>query len=127
MKRRRFLVSSLAGSALAGVAPAIDATALGAVPAAAGREYYELRKYQLRSFLFPARKNPIHASFKEKDCRAEMMWQKRKRLRLSVSSTCKRSSVQIGSSFGPTGGIQGILQRWSKLAGNSHGCVPAEV
>jgi hypothetical protein len=48
MKRRGFLVSSLAASALAGVTPSVDATIAGAVPAAAGREYYELRRYLLR-------------------------------------------------------------------------------
>ena len=48
MKRRGFLVSSLAASALAGTTPALDATTVGAMPAAAGREYYELRKYVLR-------------------------------------------------------------------------------
>jgi hypothetical protein len=46
MKRRGFLVSSLAASTLAGVAPAVAATTDD--PAPAGREYYELRKYQLR-------------------------------------------------------------------------------
>ena len=48
MKRRGFLVSSLAASALAGATTSIDATTAGAVPAMAGREYYELRRYQLR-------------------------------------------------------------------------------
>jgi hypothetical protein len=48
MKRRGFLVSSLAASALAGATPSVDATAAGTGPAAAGREYYELRKYTLR-------------------------------------------------------------------------------
>jgi hypothetical protein len=48
MKRRGFLVSSLAASALAGATPPVDATTAGAVPAAAGREYYELRRYLLR-------------------------------------------------------------------------------
>lgn len=48
MKRRRFLVSSLAASALAGATPSLDATPADAKPAAAGREYYELRKYVLR-------------------------------------------------------------------------------
>jgi len=45
MKRRRFLVSSLAASALAGVTSGVEGTAAAAV---AGREFYELRKYQLR-------------------------------------------------------------------------------
>ena len=48
MKRRGFLVSSLAGSALAGAAASLDGTASAAEPGTAGREYYELRKYQLR-------------------------------------------------------------------------------
>jgi hypothetical protein len=48
MKRRGFLVSSLAASALAGVTPSVEVTSGGAAPAAAEREYYELRKYQLR-------------------------------------------------------------------------------
>jgi hypothetical protein len=48
MKRRGFLVSSLAASALAGVTPVADATPAETVPGAVGREYYELRKYQLR-------------------------------------------------------------------------------
>ena len=47
MKRRGFLVSSLAASALAGTAPSLEATAAGVMPAAAGREYYQLRKYVL--------------------------------------------------------------------------------
>lgn len=46
MKRRGFLVSSLAASALAGTANSLGETA--AAPAPAGREYYELRKYLLR-------------------------------------------------------------------------------
>jgi len=48
MKRRGFLVSSLAASALAGATPSVDATTAGTAPAAAGREYYELRRYLLR-------------------------------------------------------------------------------
>jgi hypothetical protein len=48
MKRRGFLVSSLAASALAGATPSVDATTAGAMPGVDGREYYELRKYQLR-------------------------------------------------------------------------------
>ena len=48
MRRRRFLASSLAASALAGVIPSADASTIGAAPADAGREYYELRKYHLR-------------------------------------------------------------------------------
>ena len=48
MKRRGFLVSSLAASALAGTTPSLDATPPGPEPETAGREYYELRKYQLR-------------------------------------------------------------------------------
>jgi hypothetical protein len=44
MKRRKFLVSSLAASALAGAPNAANAAA----PAAGEREYYELRRYQLR-------------------------------------------------------------------------------
>ncbi len=48
MKRRGFLVSSLAASALAGVTPSVEATTTGAEPATAGREYYELRRYLLR-------------------------------------------------------------------------------
>jgi hypothetical protein len=48
MKRRGFLVSSLAASALAGATPSVEATIAAAVPAEAGREYYELRKYSLR-------------------------------------------------------------------------------
>ncbi len=48
MKRRGFLVSSLAASALAGATTSVDATTAGSGPAVAGREYYELRKYQLR-------------------------------------------------------------------------------
>ncbi len=46
MKRRGFLVSSLAASTLAGVTPSVAAAT--DAPAPAGREYYELRKYQLR-------------------------------------------------------------------------------
>lgn len=46
MKRRRFLVSSLAASALAGASTPVNAAA--ATSPAAGREYYELRKYHLR-------------------------------------------------------------------------------
>jgi hypothetical protein len=45
MKRRRFLVSSLAASALAGASTPVNAAATSS---AAGREYYELRKYHLR-------------------------------------------------------------------------------
>ena len=48
MKRRGFLVSSLAASAFAGAAPAVDATLAGPVPDGAGREYYELRRFSLR-------------------------------------------------------------------------------
>jgi hypothetical protein len=48
MKRRGFLVSSLAASALAGVAPSADATPPLARPTEAGREYYEIRRYLLR-------------------------------------------------------------------------------
>jgi hypothetical protein len=48
MKRRGFLVSSLAASALAGATPTVDATTRPAGPPEAGREYYELRKYLLR-------------------------------------------------------------------------------
>lgn len=48
MRRRRFLASSLAASALVAVMPSAEATTLGAAPADAGREYYELRKYHLR-------------------------------------------------------------------------------
>jgi hypothetical protein len=48
MKRRRFLVSSIAASALAGATHAIDATAAEAAPDEPAREYYELRKYHLR-------------------------------------------------------------------------------
>jgi len=48
MQRRGFLASSLAASALAGAAPSVDATGMGPAPAAAGREYYELRRYLLR-------------------------------------------------------------------------------
>lgn len=47
MKRRRFLVSSLAASALAGATSPIDGAAEPS-PDAPGREYYELRKYHLR-------------------------------------------------------------------------------
>lgn len=47
MKRRGFLVSSLAASALAGTANSLEANRAEA-PAPAGREYYELRKYLLR-------------------------------------------------------------------------------
>jgi hypothetical protein len=46
MKRRGFLVSSLAASALTGVAPSAEAT--DAALTAPAREYYELRKYLLR-------------------------------------------------------------------------------
>ena len=46
MKRRGFLVSSLAASALAGVTSSAGSAAESAP--AAGREYYELRKYLLR-------------------------------------------------------------------------------
>jgi hypothetical protein len=48
MKRRGFLVSSLAASALAGVTPSAEATNRGAEPSASGREHYELRRYTLR-------------------------------------------------------------------------------
>jgi len=48
MKRRGFLVSSLAASALAGAKTTVEASNSGPVPAADGREYYELRRYQLR-------------------------------------------------------------------------------
>jgi hypothetical protein len=48
MKRRRFLVSSLAASALAGAATSVGPTAAEAAPPAEGREYYELRIYHLR-------------------------------------------------------------------------------
>ena len=48
MKRRGFLVSSLAASALAGATPSVGATPPPAGPAEAGREYYELRRYLLR-------------------------------------------------------------------------------
>jgi len=48
MKRRRFLVSSLAASALAGVTPSVEAAGTEPAPAGPGREYYELRRYQLR-------------------------------------------------------------------------------
>ena len=48
MKRRGFLVSSLAASALAGATTSMDGTAATAPPEVAGREYYELRRYQLR-------------------------------------------------------------------------------
>jgi len=48
MKRRGFLVSSLAASALAGATPSLDAEPSGPEPATAGREYYEIRKYSLR-------------------------------------------------------------------------------
>lgn len=48
MKRRRFLVSSLAASALAGAPHSNEADAAQSTPAAAEREFYELRKYQLR-------------------------------------------------------------------------------
>ncbi|MGO8791716.1 MAG: NIPSNAP family protein [Terriglobia bacterium] len=48
MKRRGFLVSSLAASTLASVAPSVKATTDVPVPEPTGREYYELRKYQLR-------------------------------------------------------------------------------
>ena len=44
MKRRKFLVSSLAASAVAGVLPVAAAPS----PADNGREYYDLRRYQLR-------------------------------------------------------------------------------
>lgn len=46
MKRRDFITTSLATSALAGIAPA--ASALGAPPAS-GREYYEIRSYHLNA------------------------------------------------------------------------------
>ena len=48
MKRRGFLVSSLAASALAGATTSVDASTTEAEPEAAGREYYELRIYRLR-------------------------------------------------------------------------------
>lgn len=48
MKRRRFLVSSLAATALTGATHSVSATTAATVPAATGREYYELRKYLLR-------------------------------------------------------------------------------
>jgi hypothetical protein len=48
MKRRGFLVSSLAASALAGATTSAEASTTGAGPAADGREHYELRRYQLR-------------------------------------------------------------------------------
>ena len=48
MKRRGFLVSSLAASTVASVTPSVKATEAEAVPASAGRQYYELRRYQLR-------------------------------------------------------------------------------
>jgi hypothetical protein len=49
MKRRRFLVSSLAASALAGASqPGAAVATLGNGPASSSREYYALRKYQLR-------------------------------------------------------------------------------
>lgn len=48
MKRRRFLVSSIAASALAGATHAVDATTAEPAPDDPGREYYELRKYHLR-------------------------------------------------------------------------------
>ena len=48
MKRRGFLVSSLAASALAGAGPSATAINPGAAPQTSGREYYELRKYLLR-------------------------------------------------------------------------------
>ncbi len=48
MKRRGFLVSTLAASALAGATTSVGATTSGAAPEADGREYYELRRYQLR-------------------------------------------------------------------------------
>ena len=47
MKRRGFLASSLAASALAGTTTA-DAGAIGAAPGEGGREYYLLRRYVLR-------------------------------------------------------------------------------
>ncbi len=47
MKRRGFLVSSLAASALAGAASDAESTGDAATDPA-GREYYELRRYQLR-------------------------------------------------------------------------------
>jgi hypothetical protein len=46
MKRRNFLVSSLAASAVAGVTA--EAAARNAAPATSDREFYELRRYQLR-------------------------------------------------------------------------------
>lgn len=48
MKRRGFLVSSLTASALAGAMPSIEGASPGPQPAAASREYYEIRKYSLR-------------------------------------------------------------------------------
>jgi hypothetical protein len=48
MKRRRFLVSSLAASALAGATHPIEANSVGTAPGETGRRYYELRRYQLR-------------------------------------------------------------------------------
>ncbi len=48
MKRRGFLVSSLAATTLAGVTPAADTVAAGPRPENSGREFYEIRKYLLR-------------------------------------------------------------------------------
>jgi hypothetical protein len=48
MKRRGFLVSSLAASTLAGVMPSAEGMSAGAEPVSAEREYYELRRYRLR-------------------------------------------------------------------------------
>lgn len=48
MKRRGFLVSSLAASALAGVTPSMEAAGDEPAPEASGIEYYELRRYLLR-------------------------------------------------------------------------------
>jgi len=48
MRRRGFLVSSIAASALAGATTSIEPTAAQPLPAAVGREYYEVRRYQLR-------------------------------------------------------------------------------
>ena len=48
MKRRGFLVSSLAATTLAGVSPSGEGAAGETAPASSGREYYEIRKYLLR-------------------------------------------------------------------------------
>ena len=48
MKRRGFLVSSLAGASLAGIAGTGSAMSPDAGPTESSREYYELRRYLLR-------------------------------------------------------------------------------